>query len=341
MALRIIEAIVPSECADRILEELGSERFPQVFDQWSYAISKGRTCVKALLEADSTEVLTDAISAICGERDGFRLTLQSVEATLPQLEDPKKGEEPDSSGDTQQTQPRRISREELYEDVADSARLTMPFLILAGLSAVVAVIGLARDSVAIIIGAMVIAPLLGPNVGLALATALADSSLALRSLRSLAAGFGLVLVVAVVAGSLLDPATGTPEVAARTAAGWGDILLAAAAGAAGGLTYTTGVPNALVGVMVAVALLPAWVTFGMLLGAGHAELALGALLLTAINLICLNLTGVATFLLQGVSPARWWEAKKAKRMSLLALAAWAGLLTTLALLSYFAGFGVS
>jgi uncharacterized membrane protein len=114
-----------------------------------------------------------------------------------------------------------------------------------------------------------------------------------------------------------------------------------AAGAAGGITYTTGVPNALVGVMVAVALLPAWVTFGMLLGAGHTQAAVGALLLTAINLICLNLTGVATFVLQGVSPARWWEAKKAKRMSLLMIVAWGSLLAILALLSYLAGFGAS
>ena len=337
MAIRILEAVVPEKCADRILEKLASDDFPQVIDQWSYVISEERTCVRALLDAETTEGLTDSISELCGAAGGLRLTLLPVEAVIPHPDEKNlrdavdEGEHPALVG--------RISREELYADIEDSARLTTPFLVLSVLSALVAVIGLSRDNGAILIGAMVIAPLLGPNVGLALSTALADAQLGIRSIRSLAAGFGLALLIACVAGLILHPDASTSEIAARTTAGWGDILLAVAAGAAGGLTYTTGVPNALVGVMVAVALLPAWVTFGMLLGAGHVEPALGALLLTAINLICLNLTGVATFLIQGISPAKWWEAKKARRMSLLAIGAWGGLLVVLAMLSYFAGFG--
>lgn len=337
MALRVLEAVVPSQCADRILEELRSEKFPQVFDQWSFPISERRTCVKALLDAESTEGLTDAMTDLCGGPDDFRLVVQPVEAVIPAPEARDSSEMPDRQGRVPSIG--RISREELHADIEAAARLTLPFLIMCALSALVAVIGLTRDSVAIVIGAMVIAPLLGPNIGLALAIALADATLALRSLRSLAAGFGLALTVAVAAGLLLHTTPGTSEMAARTAVGWGDILLAVAAGAAGGLTYTTGVPNALVGVMVAVALLPAWVTFGMLLGAGHPQPALGALLLTAINLICLNLAGVATFLVQGVRPARWWAARKARRMSLIAITAWSVLLIILIILSYVAHVG--
>ena len=139
-------------------------------------------------------------------------------------------------------------------------------------------------------------------------------------------GLLISLAIATVAGVILQPAASVSEIAARTTVGWGDIALAIASGAAGGLAYTTAVPTALVGVMVAVALLPPWVTFGMLLGSGQWAAAVGALVLTVLNIICLNLAGVLTFVLQGISPAARWEAKRAKRMSTIALAIWIALL---------------
>lgn len=106
----------------------------------------------------------------------------------------------------------------------------------------------------------------------------------------------------------------------------GDIILAIASGVAGGLSYTTGVPSMLVGVMVAVARLPPWIVFGMLLGPSQWTATLGVLLLMALNRIRLNLTGALAFVPQGVSPARWWEAGEARRMSAMAVLAWSALL---------------
>jgi uncharacterized membrane protein len=82
--------------------------------------------------------------------------------------------------------------------------------------------------------------------------------------------------------------------------------------------------------MVAVALLPPLVTFGMLLGAGKLSLARGALLLTAANVICVNLAGVATFVAQGVRPRTWWEADRARRATRNATLVWLLLLLGLA-----------
>jgi uncharacterized membrane protein len=116
-----------------------------------------------------------------------------------------------------------------------------------------------------------------------------------------------------------------------------DIALALAAGAAGALAYTTAAPGALIGVMVAVALLPPTVTFGMLLGSGHMRAALAALLLLLTNLICVNLAGVLAFLVQGVRPRTWWEADRARRAVRNAVALWTILLVVLAALIYLAG----
>lgn len=332
MALRMLEIVVSTPCVNQLVDLLASDEFPQILEMWTLPAANERSSVKILVDAEGTEALTDAIAARCTGPEGFRIVLLPVEATLPRVEVPP----PEVAADAEEPPPQigRVSREELHADISDSARLTRTFVILTILSALVAVIGLTRSNVAIIIGAMVIAPFLGSNVALSLATALADVALAWRSLRALGAGLLIALAIAAVAGLILHPSPEIPEIASRTTVGWGDIALAIASGAAGGLAYTTAVPTALVGVMVAIALLPPWVTFGMLLGSGSFGPALGALVLTVLNIICLNLAGVVTFVLQGVSPAAHWEAKRAKRMSSIALLVWIALLAVVVVLLF-------
>ena len=79
---------------------------------------------------------------------------------------------------TEKKQKERISRAELYEAVKDMARLTRVYLGMVILSTVVAAVGLLNDNVAVIIGAMVIAPLLGPIIAQAMGTTLGDFDLA-------------------------------------------------------------------------------------------------------------------------------------------------------------------
>lgn len=105
--------------------------------------------------------------------------------------------------------------------------------------------------------------------------------------------------------------------------------MALASGCAGALAFTTGVSTTLIGVMVAVALLPPLVTFGLLLGGGHLVLAMGALSLFLVNLICVNLAGVTTFLVQGIHPATWWEKDQAEKATRIAIVLWIALLAAL------------
>jgi uncharacterized hydrophobic protein (TIGR00341 family) len=179
---------------------------------------------------------------------------------------------------------------------------------------------------------MVIAPLLGPNIALSLAATLGDTELARRSLTTIGAGIGVALGLSLLVGVAVSVDPTIPSIASRTGADLGDIAIALSAGAAGSLAFTSGVSTVVVGVMVAVALLPPLASFGLLAGAGHLEPAAGAALLVATNVACINLAAVATFLIQKVEPRSWWEADRAKKATRIAATTWLLLVAALAAL---------
>lgn len=326
MPLRLLEATLARPDLARVPEVLADA--PAVH-LWTEARDDGTGTVRVLLEAEDTEGVSDRLVQAFGQGEGFRILLMAVEATVPAAELP---EEPPAGAEAEGAReaPRRIGREELYEDIAHASQVTRVYAVMVALSTVVAAVGLVRGDVAIIVGAMVIAPLLGPNVALALACTLGDLDLARRSLRAIAVGVATALAASAAFGAVLGVDPLAPELAARTTAGLGDIVLALAAGAAGSLAFTSGVPAVLVGVMVAVALLPPLVAAGLLAGAGYGRPALGALALVATNVACVNLAAVATFLVQRVRPRTWWEADRARRATRIAVASWLLLLAVLA-----------
>lgn len=282
---------------------------------------------RIVVEARHVEAVSDALVGHYGSEDGFRLTVTALEATLPKVEEPDKGKQQQDGleaeeQDESQRETGRISRDELYEDLRHGSRLTVTYMVMVALSTLVAAVGLIRGDVAIIIGAMVIAPLLGPNIALALASTLGDLDLARRSLRTAWVGAAIAATFSIVAGIFLDIDPNNPELVRRTQATLGDIVLALSAGAAGTLAFTSGVPAVVVGVMVAVALLPPLVAAGLLLGAGYGGLAMSAVLLLLTNITCVNLASVTTFFMQKVRPRSWWEEDRAKKATRLAAVTW-------------------
>jgi uncharacterized hydrophobic protein (TIGR00341 family) len=329
MALRLIELILPKK-RSREAPELIREQKP--LGIWYEDIAEDKTLIRILLTTEATEAVLDIFEKNFSGEDEFRVILFPVEASLPRLETPE--EKPPEPAEEQQEQPaeekvERISREELYQDVVDASRISRVYVMMTILSTIVAAIGLLQDSVAIIIGAMVIAPLLGPNVAFSLATTLGDTELARNSLKTSIAGIFLSLVFSVMIGFIFKVTPDIPQIASRIHVGIASVVLALASGSAGALAFTSGVSAALIGVMVAVALLPPLVTFGMLLGGGHLHGALGALILLFTNIICVNLAGVVTFLLQGIRPLTWWEADRAKKATRIAILLWVSLLAIL------------
>jgi len=334
VSLRLLKIVVPADRRERILGILHEHKGTS---WWESPTADERLLIDVVLEAEGNEPLLDDLQRFLGDDDSSRLTLLPVQATVPRLAEPEPDDEDEAREeedarnrkDSRKKVASRINREELYTAMADSASTSRFYLAMTALSAVVASAGLIMGDTAVIIGAMVIAPLLGPNMALAFSTTLGDLDLGLESLKASAAGGAVAFAVAVGIGVLLTVDPSGDEIASRTQVSFGHIALALASGAAGAMSLSRGVAAGLVGVMVAVALLPPLAVAGLLFGAGLWGPGGGALLLVIANVACVNLAGIGTFLIQGVQPLSWWEERRAKRAARVAAALWAALVLVL------------
>ena len=271
----------------------------------------------ALVEIGREQELLDELGFVCGDAGRGRVLVLPVEATLPKLEPPPAAGDADAKEGSSSG---RISREELHEDLSAAAKLSPIYLAMLVLSVGVVTVGLVRDSAAVVIGGMVLAPLLGPNIALGFAATVADGALARQALRTGAVGLGTALLLAFGIGALFgveqhaDGAIVSREIRSRTEPHLLDLVLAFAAGTAGALSFTSAIGTSLVGVMVAVALMPPLVVFGMCLGAGHGVEAEGALTLLLTNVVCVDLAAVLTFVAQAVRPRDWWQVRVRQRI---------------------------
>lgn len=329
MALRLIEIQLPrtTEKETRaILDEFDNSSV------WDFTYSDELFFAKIVIPAEETEKIMDLFEKRYSRENRFRLILHSLEAIIPRLKNDQRIQDQSLSKESQR--PPRISREELYHDVEDASRFNSSYVIMVILSSIVASIGLMKQNIPAIIGSMVIAPLLGPNVALSLAATLGDMKLAFHALKVNLWGILIAFVFSAVIGFCARGFITDNVYVLSLSVDITDIILALSAGAAGTLAFTSGVPATLVGVMVAVALVPPLVIFGMLSGAGMFDLAWNALLIVMVNIISINLAGIVTFYFQGVRALSWWEEGKAKKMRSVAAIIWLALLLILTALIY-------
>ena len=282
----------------------------------------GRRTLRALIARhERQDVLDTAQDALEGE-DDWELLLYPLEASLPRE-------------DARQMRRKRTwfmpadSREEIYEDAMAAARIDPLFIAIAVLSTIVVSVGLVTDSVAVVIGGMVIAPMLGPNLALALSIALGDRDMLFHAVVSNGVGFGIALLMSLGVGYFGTVPVDAAELVTRTDVGTAGIVLALASGVAAALSLATGLSGTLVGVMVAVALVPPACIMGMMLGAGRLDEAYGAGLLLAVNLACIHIAAHAVFFLQGLRPRGWVDVNTAHQSVVTATAAWLVLLALL------------
>lgn len=319
--MRIIEVVTDHGHVDTLR---GIAEQQDVLDIWvGHNDEDGRCSTRLLVRPEKQQAVIDALQSLLSTAENTRLLVLPVEATLPRLEEDNPEEE------KQNTVTR--SREELYQKIVTGAKLDSNFMYMVIMSTIVAAIGLLEDNVAVVIGAMVIAPLLGPNMALAFATTLGEGKLLWLALKANIAGLFTALVLSILIGFIWPLNFDSHELMIRTDVGMDGIVLALVSGAAAVLALTAGLSNSLVGVMVAVAILPPTATVGLMLGSGHYQYALGAALLLAVNIVCVNLSSNITFLLKGIKPRTWYEKKKAKQSKIILIAFWFVVLIVLAM----------
>ncbi|MCA9952545.1 MAG: DUF389 domain-containing protein [Anaerolineales bacterium] len=196
-------------------------------------------------------------------------------------------------------------RDEVVDYMQASAQPTIDFFVLIFLAAVIASLGLLQSSAAVIIGAMLVAPLMSPILAMAMSIVKGDLQLLAVSSEATIKGVAVAIMVGVgiVVISPIDALTS--EILARTSPNVLDLMVALASGAAAGYALSRKeVAAALPGVAIAAALVPPLCVVGIGLGTTQFSVALGASLLFATNLIAIILAAALTFLALGFQPQR-------------------------------------
>ncbi|WP_080798039.1 TIGR00341 family protein [Arabiibacter massiliensis] len=205
-----------------------------------------------------------------------------------------------------------VKEQSMFVATDDPVKRYSSFFICIVLSAVIATGGIAAESTAIVIGAMLIAPLMAPIVGTSFAIVTGRPKKAAKTLAVALAGALAVISTAYVVAALVPTGVtlaGNPEVEARTAPRVVDLVVAVASGFVGALAMARDdIAEAVPGVAVAVSIVPPLCVVGAALFAGDLTAASGALLLFLVNFAAIQLAGNAAFFLMGFGRRRTSEA---------------------------------
>ena len=333
--MRLVQVLVPDGARTAVLDELDAEGI-------DYAVFEetGRGEFEALVQfpvpESGVEPVLDRLRAVGIRDDAYTIVLAPetvVSMRLPALRAKYAGH--------------RISREELIARALDLAPASSTFFALIVLSTTIATTGLLLDSAATIIGAMVVAPLMGPAISASVGAVLDDRSLASRGVSLQATGLlvavltGAVVGV-VVRGTILVPPgldlEAIPQVAERTSPNFLSLVLALGSGIAGAISVVRDVGSALVGVAIAVALIPPAATSGLGIAWLNWTVAVAAAVLVLVNLLAINLSALLVLWVAGFRPEeveRTARARSAVRARVVFLvAAIAALSLVLGLVTY-------
>lgn len=329
MANRIIQIISPKEWH---AEVEGVIKKRKIIDFWETLDYKGEDIIYSILVTlENSQTVLDKLQSQIDRKMIKKIVVSSTEAIV-------QGEEtsPNENKVKEASNVERPPRLELYDELARNCILDSNYLILVFLSTVVAGLGLLYNQVTALIAAMVIAPMLQPNLALAFAVVVGDFKLLVKSIKTNLAGILLCLAVSILIGALL-PRGGTLSalMVSRTNVGYTSFILALASGAAGAISLVSRYSSVLVGVMVAVALVPPLAATGILIAYHEHYEAIGAGLLFFVNIVCVNLTANLVFLLKGIHPQKWHEKRYAKKAIIWYLLFWICSLLLLCIAIYF------
>ncbi|EMA43748.1 TIGR00341 family protein [Halococcus saccharolyticus] len=320
--MRLIKLIVPDDEREAVLDVLREENIDRVVTREA-SERDSSTLVEFPLPTQAVGYVLDELRE-AGFDDSRYTVISGAEtaktANYVELEDRfVAGVEEDDS----------VAHEEIRAKALDMHRNPVTYYAMTVFSAVVAAAGLLLNSAAIVVGAMVIAPQVGSAMMTSVGMALNDRKLIGLGLRSQTGGLAAAIVAAIVLGFALEITGLVPtgldvanvaQVAQRTSPGLLAFAVAVCAGAAGAFGLSTGLSEALVGVMIAAALIPAAAAVGIGVAWGLPAVALGALALLVVNTVTVNLSGFLALGYLGYRPGTWGDDRGRRRFAPVAIA---------------------
>ena len=312
--MRLVQITIPSGKRETLLSTLEDEGIDYVVaDETSGREFSGIAYIP--LPTNAVEPVLDSLRDAGLDDDSFTVVLDAntvVSRRFEQLEEEYAEEEDED----------RIAREELVAAASDLAPPMRTYVIMTIVSALVATAGLLLNSAAVVVGSMVIAPFVGPAMATSVGTIVNDDELFSRGVRlqilGLALAIGAAFVFAFVVRYIhlvppLEDVTSITEISERVAPDFLSLVIAIGAGIAGIVSLTTGVSAALVGVMIAVALIPPAATVGIGLAWGQPLVSLTASVLVLVNVLSINLSALVVLWYKGYRPEHWFWKEDARR----------------------------
>ena len=333
--MRLVQVTIPAGKRDAILRALDDEGIDYVVsDETSGREYTGVAYFP--LPNEAVEPVLERLREVGVDESGYTVIVEANTVISRRFEELQEryAEEEDED---------RIAREELTARASDLAPALSTYVIMTVVSALIATAGLLLDSPAVVVGSMVIAPLIGPAMATSVGTVVDDSEMFRRGVKLQVLG----LVLAVVSAGLfaylvrsvhlippLADVTSVPEIRERIAPDFLSLVVALGAGVAGVVSLSSGVSTALVGVMIAVALMPPAATVGIGLAWGQPLVSLGSTILLLVNVLSINLAALVVLWYKGYRPSQWFRTDEAQSATITRIGV---LVSAIVLLSAFLG----
>ncbi len=317
--MRLVQVWIPQGKQQTVLEKLDSMEI-----EYTVSDEVGReeyvSVVTFPLHTAAVESALEDLRSVGIDEDTYTIVL-AAETVISEAFDEQQEEQVEEADeeDAGITGRVRIAREEL-ESRSRELVLSLPtYIVLTLVSAIIATAGLLLDSPATVVGSMVIAPLIGPSLAASVGTVLNDRDLFRRGVSMQLLGIVVAIVGATVFGFLVRSLYLVPpglevmnlaEIAERGAPNVLVLAIALGAGIAGMLSLMTGVSTALVGVMIAVALIPPAAAVGVGIAFEEPALALGASVIVVVNALSINLSSLLLLWFEGYRPSGWLPSRE-------------------------------
>ncbi|MRG86847.1 TIGR00341 family protein [Salinibacillus xinjiangensis] len=308
MKMQLIEIFIPMKHFEKTKTKL------QEFPHLSFSTFKEREdlyLVRMVVESKDVEDILNYLESVSAVAEGFETILIPVQTYMSRETLQEKNESKEEKEEEEQSTLMRASRQELIQTIDKNSHITTNYTLLIILSAIVATVGFLKNSEAVVIGAMVIAPMIGPIISIAFSAILGDYKKVGQSTLTFLFGFVIVVAISILFSYFFRMGTENDQFIARTEVTISDFFLALASGAAGALATLNRLSGNLVGVMVAVALLPPTIAVGLSIGQALWIDAYGSALLITVNTTCILLSAITIFSISGIRPVRWREVQKA------------------------------